>query len=355
MPGNISRLIDLQRSNDFVVGKCSGSGINGLKELNSLGGAITISGLENVTSGDDALEAKLKEKKHLISLTLEWGSTAEDSQKERDVLENLEPHTNLKILKITNYGGTRFPNWVGDKSFCNMVRLWLDKCENCFSLPPLSQMPSLQSLLLCDCPEIESFPEGGMPSALTWLCIRNCKKLKSLPEQMHTLLPSLHSLDLNGCPEIESFPEGGLPSKLVYLTIGNCEKLVGGRRDWGLQTLPSLKEFYLHGESEGVLESFPEEGLLPPTVKYLGFTCLWNLKSLNGRGLQPLVCLQKMIILECPKLQSFSVERLPTSLSELIIQRCPLLKPRCRREEGEDWHKIAHIPRINIDGEVISE
>ncbi|XP_058225851.1 putative disease resistance RPP13-like protein 1 [Rhododendron vialii] len=107
MPVNISRLKNLQRLTAFVVGKCSGSGINGLKELNSLRGAITISGLENVTSRDDASEAKLKEKKHLKSITLEWGSTAEDSRKERDVLENLEPPTNLEFLDIKNYGGIK--------------------------------------------------------------------------------------------------------------------------------------------------------------------------------------------------------------------------------------------------------
>ncbi|KAF7138164.1 hypothetical protein RHSIM_Rhsim07G0059600 [Rhododendron simsii] len=355
MPVSISRLKDLQQLTDFVVGKCSGSGINGLKELNSLRGAITISGLENVTSGDNALEAKLKEKKHLQWLTLEWGSTTEDSQKERDVLENLEPHTNLKILEITNFGGTRFPNWLGDKSFCNMVRLWLHKYENCFSLPPLGQMSSLESLRINYCPKIETFPEGGLPSGLTSLRIWKCEKLKSLPEQLHTLLPSLQSLVLLDCPEIESFSEGSLPSKLVDLTIRNCEKLVGGRRDWGLRTLPSLTNFYLGGESEDVLESFPEEGLLPPIITELWIVDLRNLKSLNGRALQPLVSLKRMLITNCPQLQSLPVERLPTSLSELIIRGCPLLEPRCRREEGEDWHKIDHIRFISIDDKVISE
>ncbi|KAF7138563.1 hypothetical protein RHSIM_Rhsim07G0059700 [Rhododendron simsii] len=318
MPVTISRLKDLQQLTAFVVGKCSGSGINGLKELNSLGGEITISGLENVTSNDNALEA-LKEKKHLEKLKLEWGSTAENSQKERDVLENLEPHTNLKILEITNYGGTRFPN---------------------------CQMPSLQSLWLRHCPEIESFPKGGLPSGLTNLDIWNFKKLKSLPEQMHILLPSLESLCLSECPEIESFPEGGLPSKLGKLCVGDCKKLIGGRRDWGLQALPSLTFFSLWGESEDVLESFPEEGLLPPTLTNLRIYDLADLKSLNERGLQLLGSLERMQIHDCPLLQSLSVERLPTSLSGLIISRCLLLEPRCRGEEGEDWPKIAHILQL---------
>ncbi|XP_058225842.1 putative disease resistance RPP13-like protein 1 [Rhododendron vialii] len=354
LPMHMSRLKDLQRLTDFVVGKCSGSGINELKELDGLQGAITIAGLENVTSSNDALEAKLKEKKHLGGLTLKWGSTAEDSEKGRDVLENLEPHTNLKRLEIIKYGGTKFPTWLGDQSFSNMWWLSLERCENCFSLPPLGQMPSLKMLWLRNCPEIEFFPKGGLPSTLTFLTISNCKKLKALPEQMHTL-PSLQNLTLGNCPEIESFPEGGLPSTLGKLTISKCKKLVGGRKDWGLQTLPSLTRFSLWGESEDVLESFPEEWLLPPTLTNLTFGDMPNLKSLNGRGLQPLVSLKRMQITDCPQLQSLSVERLPTSLLQLVSFSCPLLKGRYRREEGEDWHRIAHIPFICIDGEVISE
>ncbi|KAG5552613.1 hypothetical protein RHGRI_010637 [Rhododendron griersonianum] len=253
---NISRLKDLQRLTAFVVGNCSGSGINGLKELNSLGGAITISGLENVTSGDDASEAKLKEKKQLESL--EWGSTAEDSQKERDILENLEPPTNLKLLQIKNYGGTKFPTWLGDQPFGNMVQLRLEKCENCFFLPPLGQMPSLRILTINDCPEIESFPEGSLPSSLTDLSIDKCEKLKSLPEQMHTLLPSLKSLHLYDCPKIESFPEGGLPSSLTWLDIRNCKKLKSLPEQMHT-LLPSLKSLNLYDCPE--IESFPEGGL----------------------------------------------------------------------------------------------
>ncbi|KAF7137670.1 hypothetical protein RHSIM_Rhsim07G0060500 [Rhododendron simsii] len=570
MPMNISRLKDLQQLTVFVVGKCTG--ISELGEFHCLRGTISISGLQNVESGNDALEAKMSEKKHLEKLALEWNSTIEDSQNARDVLEKLEPHTTLKHLEIKNYGGTRFPTWLGDQSFCNMVSLCLEKCENCFSLPPLGQMPSLKELTIArmpgitnlghefygesgslskpfqlletlrfekmsgwvnwcildagefsrlqklevidcpklighlptnvpslarlkivDCPELVaslsrttsisslvlkqcqgvqsewqsvssvekleisgfeslkefaselvtltnlkelkvensslcvpiseeishcsmflerltldnceslkslqlglfpklqslgikdcknfetllipdgivlenvtlleklsisncnnmlSFPCGGLPAPnLSSLSLFRCEKLKALPEQMHTLLSSLQSLDLSRCPEIESFPKGGLPSKLGHLKIWNCKKLVGGRRDWGLQILTSLTSFSLWGESEDVLESFPEEGLLPPTVRFLHFGDLQNLKSLNKRGLQFLGSLECMQFFNCPQLQSFPVERFPSSLLELYVSRCPLLKPRCCRKEGEDWHKIAHIPFITIDGE----
>ncbi|XP_058222880.1 putative disease resistance RPP13-like protein 1 [Rhododendron vialii] len=546
MPVNISRLKDLQQLTVFVVGKCTV--ISELGEFHCLHGTISISGLQNVKSGNEAKEAKMREKKHLDKLALEWFGSTEDSQNARDVLEKLEPHTNLKHLAIKNYGGTRYPTWLGDQLFCNMASLRLDNCNNCFSLPPLGQLPSLKELTIAsmpgitnvghefygdsgslnkpfqsletllfkkmsrwvnwcildagefsqlkkleviNCPKLRhlptklpslvelkipncpklvaslpnttsirrlelqecqgmqlqwqgvssvedltisgfasleefpselvtltnlkslsvwncprlyvplsdemshcnmlleslslqrceslksiplglfpklrsleivgcknmlSFPGRGLPASnLKDLLVMDCEKLKALPEQMHTLLPSLEILTLISCPEIESFPERSLPSKLYFLTIHSCKKLIGGRRDWGLQALPSLTMFSLNGESEDVLESFPEEGLLPPTLTYLGIKDLRNLKSLNEMALQPLVSLKRMTIADCPQLQSLSVERLPTSLSELEIQDCPLLKPRCRREEGEDWHKIAHIPLVTIDGEPIMD
>ncbi|CAL5384403.1 unnamed protein product [Camellia sinensis] len=621
MPMQMSRLKDLQTLTAFVVGKCSGSGINELKEFYHLRGSLSISCLQNIMSCMDAMEAKLKEKKFLETLVLSWDSgNPNDSESERDVLDKLQPHTNLKHLQVNRYRGTRFPEWLGDQSFCNMVSLSLHNCEDCFFLPSLGQLPSLKHLTIsgmpsitkvgpefygdcslskpfqslerlsfsemldweewyilddgefsrlqelrvtncpkligglpkhipswvrveirdcpglmaslprtcaanqlelqgCDsvklgwqglsslvkleissaslkeltpelytlinlkklwierCPDLLLFPDTRLPPMLTDLTIsdcrairclpervmclnsclkrlyvhacpklvfplseemencytslesllfltcdslpslplelfpklqsltiedsgnfetlltlnklgfqnfaslellyldgcsnmesfsqqvviapnlktfelRNCKKLKSLPDRMHSLT-SLQSLMIGNCPGIESFPEGSLPSSLHSLQIRNCAKLVARRREWGLQKLPSLTRLSIAGEYvEDVLESFPEEGLLPSTLVWLEISDLSNLKSLNNRGLQHLGSLKYMRIAECPHLQSLPEEGLPTSLFLLEILECPLLKPRCLREEGQDWHKIARIPLLHTDSEL---
>ncbi|CAL5444298.1 unnamed protein product [Camellia sinensis] len=543
MPMQMSQLKGLQILTAFVVGKSKGLGIEELKEFHHLQRRLSISSLQNVTNGMSAMEAKLEEKMYLEELVLKWSSSTNDSLNERDVLDKLKPHTNLKCLEIKNFGGTRFPNWLGDESFCNMVRLSLDNCEYCFSLPPFGQLPSLKDLKisrmqgittvghefygdsslskpfqsletlrfeemlewvdwyilesgefsklkelqnwgvkeltpeLCtltnlkeftvwNCPSLLLFPDTGLPPMLTCLSIFNCKvlpslppmltclpklvfprskdmencyksletlylsfcfglkpmwlgffpklrsleiefctnfksitdlnmiglqnltsleslslngfpnlisfprgglpglnlthftiwhcaKLKSLPEGMHTLFPSLQSLVLSGCPEIESFPEGGLPSSLHSLKIRNCSKLTARRREWDLQRLPSLRHFRLVG-GDGV-ESFPEEGLLPATLMSLRIDYLPNLKSLNNRGLQLLGSLKYIKILGCPQLQSLVEEGLPTSLFMLELIGCPMLKPRYLKGEGQDWHKIAFVPVIHMDGEVIFE
>ncbi|KAE9458868.1 hypothetical protein C3L33_09228, partial [Rhododendron williamsianum] len=277
----------------------------------------------------------------------------------------------LKKLKLTLLELNKVLNDAEEKQITDRA---VSKCDTLKSLP-LGLFPQLQSLDIVDCVNFEtllipdgielnltslsivdcnnmfSFPCGGLPAPnLFSLKLNHCEKLKALPEQMHTLLPSLGKLMLWDCPEIESFPEGGLPFKLGYLYISGCKKLICGRRDWGLKTLPSLEMLCLHGESEDALESFPEEGLLPSTLKHLWLAYMPNLKSLNKRGLGSL---GSMVISDCPQLQSLPEEGLPTSLLRLFIWYCPLLKPRCRREEGEDWHKIAHIPYIVIDGETL--
>jgi hypothetical protein len=44
-----------------------------------------------------------------------------------------------------------------------------------------------------------------------------------------------------------------------------------------------------------------------------------------------------------------SLPELPASLRVLQFIGChPVLKQRCRKRRGHDWHKIAHIPDVRI-------
>ncbi|KAJ9685517.1 hypothetical protein PVL29_017528 [Vitis rotundifolia] len=211
-------------------------------------------------------------------------------------------------------------------------------------------LTSLQSLEISYCPNLVSFPQGGLPTPnLRWLGISNSEKLKSLPQGMHSLLTSLHYLRISNCPEIDSFPEGGLPANLSDLHIENCNKLLASRMEWGLQMLPVLTELRIGGHKKERLESFPEEGFLPSTLTSLRIEDFPNLKSLDYRGLQHLTSLETLEIWNCKKLKSFPKQGLPSSLSCLRIVGCPLLRKRCQRDKGKEWPKISHIPCITYD------
>ncbi|CBI33200.3 unnamed protein product, partial [Vitis vinifera] len=191
-------------------------------------------------------------------------------------------------------------------------------------------LTSLQKLSINNCPNLVSFPRGGLPTPnLRMLRIRDCEKLKSLPQGMHTLLTSLQYLWIDDCPEIDSFPEGGLPTNLSFLDIENCNKLLACRMEWGLQTLPFLRTLGIQGYEK---ERFPEERFLPSTLTALLIRGFPNLKSLDNKGLQHLTSLETLLIRKCGNLKSFPKQGLPSSLSGLYIKECPLLKKRFPEE-----------------------
>ncbi|RDX66572.1 putative disease resistance RPP13-like protein 1, partial [Mucuna pruriens] len=160
------------------------------------------------------------------------------------------------------------------------------------------------------------------------------------------LFANLHSLHFYDCPQLESFPKGGLPSSLCRLEIEGCPKLVASREEWGLFKLHSLKELRISDDFENVV-SFPEERLLPPALSDLYLTSCLKLTTTNSMGFLHLKSLKSFYVLCCPRLQCLPEEGLPNSLSVLCIHCCPLLQQRYQKD-GEHWHKIHHIPSVNI-------
>ncbi|KAB1199588.1 putative disease resistance RPP13-like protein 1 [Morella rubra] len=146
MPEQLGSLKCLHTLTKFVVGKRSGSSIRELGKLKNLQGRLSISKLQNVVPPKDALNAGLKDKKHLEKLALEWDATTPRSGSERIVLESLRPHTSLKSLTIKGYGGGIFPDWVGHHSFSNIASLHLSECKNISSLPSFGQLHSQKEL-----------------------------------------------------------------------------------------------------------------------------------------------------------------------------------------------------------------
>ncbi|XP_050288530.1 putative disease resistance protein At3g14460 isoform X2 [Quercus robur] len=217
----------------------------------------------------------------------------------------------------------------------------------------LLDLSSLTKLIIFGCLNFVSFPSGGLCAPnLTQISISYCEKLKSLAEGMHAFLPSLLYLELWYCPELESFPVGGLPSNLQILEIDSCDKLFLRHMEWGLQSLHSLREIKIWYDGREV-GSFLEDASFPPSLIRLTIS-FPQLTSLNGKGFQHLTSLKELQIGYCDKLQCLPEEGFPASLSTLDIWNCPLLKKRYRRKNGKEWRKISHIPIIMIDNEVIT-
>ncbi|KAK2387849.1 putative disease resistance RPP13 protein [Trifolium repens] len=168
----------------------------------------------------------------------------------------------------------------------------------------------------------------------------------SFPFALH-LFTNLSSLELLDCPHVESFSRGGLPPNLSCLEIQGCPKLIASREEWGLFQLGSLKDFRVRDDFENV-ESFPEENFLPPTLHTFYLIECAKLRVMNFKGLLHLKSLNDLYIFGCPSLERLPDEGLPNSLFCLRISYCPLLKEKYKKEEGERWHTIRHIPSVWI-------
>ncbi|KAF3945560.1 hypothetical protein CMV_028078 [Castanea mollissima] len=95
-----------------------------------------------------------------------------------------------------------FPKFVVSKSMCGNIK-------------SLSVWEGHELVILAleikECLNFADSPSGGLPDPnLSLLKVHDCLRLKSLPENMDTLLPSLQILDFASCQQVEEqkcFPE----------------------------------------------------------------------------------------------------------------------------------------------------
>ncbi|KDP45868.1 hypothetical protein JCGZ_15312 [Jatropha curcas] len=235
MPPQMGKLKNLQILTNFVLGEHGGSRIKELGNLQHIQGTLDIYNLQYVVVYEDALEANLKDKEQLKKLKLTWNGSCKDSLHERGVLEQLQPHKKVEGLSITGYGGTRFPNWVGESSFSDLVELMLSGCKNCSFLPPLGQLASLRFLLIEEFDGIEIIgPEfyGSIKNPFRSLETLIFQKMALWREWISDLdknegeaFPLLQQLCIRMCPNLTK----ALPSYLSSLTsleIRECQQLV---------------------------------------------------------------------------------------------------------------------------------
>lgn len=146
-PKGIEKLSSLRTLSKFIVSgdrvKCN---IVMLKNMIHLQGVLYIDGLRNLVSVAEAEKAKLKDKKNLLGLRLEFsGQKIEGGMdNDDDVIEALQPNPNLESLHILSYQGTKLPSWM--MILTNLRELILKDCKNCENLPPLGNLPALELL-----------------------------------------------------------------------------------------------------------------------------------------------------------------------------------------------------------------
>ncbi|XP_058108867.1 disease resistance protein RGA2-like [Magnolia sinica] len=303
LPEAIGRLTELRTLTKFIVGGDNqGCKCGELKHLNHLQGSLRITGLQNVKSRDEASDAELHEKQHLHALSLEYddedGEPLDDEVKRmEDVLESLQPHTNLKELNIRYYKGSKLPKWIGNPMFSNLVEVKLSHCLKCIQLPGLGKLPSLKFLIIKGMVEVKKVGgefsgddqndgSGGGGVSFPKLETHFFNKMPNWEEWElrggdGEVMPSLLELRIYDCPKLKALHCNLLPL-LQRLILKSIKMLSGGP----LPVLPNLNDLRIDGIRE--------------------------LTSLPGDWLGQLRALQTLEILDCPQLES-----LPEELGQL--------------------------------------
>ncbi|MED6168464.1 hypothetical protein PIB30_011893 [Stylosanthes scabra] len=324
MPKGLSKIKHLNLLGHYAVGEHEENGIRELGPID-VHGSFRISKLENVNNSGEALEAKMGNKEHIISLQLAWLSDGDamDVETERDILKELRPHSNLKQLSIEGYRGEIFPDWLGLSSYSNITKLFMDSCKNCRELPSLGQLPSLQHLEISGLHGLErigeefyksgeSYHEGIPFRSLEMLYFYNMNAWRewNILDKLD-VFPKLKTLKMRNCPVLSGGLSARLPA-LEKLEIWNCEELA-----YSLLRAPKLHTIIVKGLGNFRMSETQHDVIMEDTNQVQSvLECLRHIQ-------QP--CFQRLISLRCSPAISISGDYLPASLQYLQILGCSKL------------------------------
>ncbi|XP_026398124.1 putative disease resistance protein RGA1 [Papaver somniferum] len=345
MPRGMETLTSLEVLDTFMVRKQGtisnpdDSGIKELANLNSLQ-VLDIRNMEFVRGGIDAERAKLKDKINLCDLFLRWSSFSRSNGGRLTfdhTLDGLQPHHNLKNMRIYHFPGLNLPKWMGS-SIClpNLVEIRLEYCSSCEKLPALGILPCLRVLSIWSMwsvrclgkefyyqqqegerisngnyygsgpgteNEITFFPSlihlsiYGMENLTEWVV--PVRVYDSFPYVRYISFPSLEKLEIGACPNLRSTPQS-FPS-LVELEIERCPKLRSPPTSF-----PFIRELNLQDTDRMAIASILDDSSYFSSLTSIYISECPNLRYIPMRILQ--CCtpnFQELSIWGCSKFRGF--------------------------------------------------
>nr|AAS79735.1 putative disease resistance protein, contains NBS-LRR domain [Oryza sativa Japonica Group] len=350
---DIGRLTLLQRIDSFHVLKQKGHELRQLRNMNEIGGYLSLRNLENVIGKDEALESKLYQKSRLEGLTLEWND-ANNMNPENclhvEILEGLVPPPQLEHLSIRGYKSTTYPSWLLEGSQLeNLESFALYNCSALERLPSNTKLfRRCRELSLKNLPNMKEL--SFLPAGLTTLSIRRCPLLlfvtnDELEYHDHNALSSDHS----SMKQLAALMDSDISKNLQ--TIERALE----REDEVVMTKDVIKAWMrcheqrmrlIYARRIG-LPLVPPSGLSDLSLKSCTITdtalsiCLGGLASLRCLSLSKIMSLTTLpseevlkkltkldclIIDACLFLGSLGGLRAATSLSHLRLNSCPALE-----------------------------
>jgi hypothetical protein len=151
-------------------------------------------------SKDHAAKVELRKRKYLNSLSLSWFSFRSPEHNEIEVLQALQPPTNVEFVHIEGYPGECFPTWFPGSDGLNAMpfsgittKLSIERCLNLSdcTLQPTC-VPGIKRIEITHCTSVKSVRiehlEGS--TSLEELKVYNC------PNITYLLAPSIRKVEL---------------------------------------------------------------------------------------------------------------------------------------------------------------
>ncbi|KAF2293548.1 hypothetical protein GH714_002613 [Hevea brasiliensis] len=358
LPSEMQNLINLRHLDIKGVRLYEGMPL-GIKDLTS------VRTLSDFVAGrsDDVREPILMDNERIDSLAMGWGfQNTPDESRDRDVLDRMKPHENLKKLTMVHYGGTEFPLWVDDPLFHNLVRLKLEDCKNCVTLPHLGLLSSLRNLVIERRKWLILVVSFQRLPLISHLQIEGCRK-----QELGGGFSSANLMKVYG----ESFlfpPEEFMQGlrKLEMLTIG---------RDVRVHPFLSRPRGPCWVLFEGIIENeeLLQKGIADSKIEILEFRRCKSLEKLppwlhSFKSLRELLiegcarlislpdaviysslCLEELKIESCDSLISFGRRQLPPTLKWLQISRCQKLQRLMDEEIIDCDPNSSNLQHLKID------
>ena len=303
----------------------------------------------------------------------------------------------MKCLRVLTFCGLHIitiPNSIGELKQLRYLDLSMNKFL--VSLPPdVTSLNNLQTLKLSQCVKLKKLP-SDINKSLRHLELNDCGKLTCMPRglgQLTNLQTLTHFLldcksengDISALSGINN-----LRGKLVIQWLDSLRKNAAVVESAKIllekQHLQELALRWWTGEKEPFLDDpigkrlmmeeetrwLENEEILLKDEEMLACMSKMEKDEKILQGLQPhhsikklvidgywgkslpdwignLSSLLKLEIINCNGLKSLpdGIRNL-VSLQRLCIYNCSLLERKCARGNGEEWSKIAHIPRVSV-------
>jgi len=320
-----------------------------------------------------------------LTLKLSWTSGAERHLEDKDLLGQLVPPMSLKDFSLEYYSSPSFPSWLMDIShhLPNLTSIALCELPACSNLPPLGQLPLLESLSLSDLSKVAKIDRSicGGKGAFPRLATFELGRMEGLEEWTTTypgedgveefMFPMLDELYVYDCPKLRLKP---CPPKCRRCIIRESDQVISS-----LEEVQTSSHFCNRSTRTTSLEINNSEchscRLFHhfPALQELRFFKCQNLRSLP-EGIQQLSCLQSLELLWCDSISGLPewlsdisslkrlgirgcvrIESLPpciqqlTNLQNLVVAKNGKLQQWCESEENKA--KLAHINSIIYDEE----